>query len=67
MSVAKVIEISSESTEGFEDAIRQGIAKASKTVKNMKSAWVKDQNVAIDNNRVTGYRVNLAITFLIDD
>lgn len=66
MSVAKVIEISSESTEGFEDAIRQGIAKAAKTVKNMKSAWVKDQNVAIEKDRVTGYRVNLAITFLID-
>jgi len=66
MSVAKVIEISSESPENFEDAIRKGVAKASKTVKNMRSAWVKEENVVIENDRVTGFRVNLAITFVLD-
>ena len=66
MSVAKVIEISSESPESFEDAIRKGVAKAAKTVKNMKGAWVKEESVMIENDRVAGFRVNLAITFVID-
>lgn len=67
MSVAKVIEISSESPESFEDAIRKGIARASKTVNNMKSAWVKEETVVIENDRAAAFRVNLAITFVLDD
>ena len=66
MSVAKVIEISSESPESYEDAIRKGIAKAAKTVNNIKSAWVKEESVVIENDRVAAFRVNLKITFVID-
>jgi len=66
MSVAKVIEISSESPESYEDAIRKGIAKAAKTVNNIKSAWVKEESVVIENDRVAAFRVNLKITFIID-
>lgn len=67
MSVAKVIEISSASPKGFEEAIRQGIRRASKTVKNIKSAWVKEQQVEVSGNEVTSYRVNLQITFVLGD
>lgn len=66
MSVAKVIELSSESTQGFEDAIKQGIDKASKTVRNIKGAWVKEQQVVVEGNRVTAYRVDLKITFVLE-
>lgn len=66
MSVAKVIEISSESPESYEDAIRKGVAKAAETVKNIKSAWVKEESVVIKNDRVSAFRVNLNITFVID-
>ncbi|HEX9136864.1 MAG TPA: dodecin family protein [Nitrospirota bacterium] len=66
MSVAKVIEISSESPKSFEDAIVQGIARASKTVHNIKSAWVKEQHVVINNGKVDMYRVDLKVTFVLD-
>lgn len=66
MSVAKIIEISSTSSEGFEEAIRDGIARASKTVKNIQSAWVKEQQVRVSNGQVTQYQVNLQVTFLLD-
>ena len=66
MSVAKVIEISSTSTSGFEDAIRSGIAKAAETVRGIEGAWVKEQKVVVSANQVTEYRVNLAITFTLD-
>ena len=66
MSVAKIIEISAESPKSFEDAIVQGIAKASKTVHGIKSAWVKEQHVVVDNGKVTMYRVDLKITFVLD-
>ena len=65
MSVAKVIEISSTSEKGFEDAIQSGIAKASETVNNIKGAWVKEQQVVIDDGKITAYRVNMQITFVI--
>lgn len=67
MSVAKVTEITAESKESFEEAIRHGIARASKTVHNMKSAWVQEQSVVIDGNKVTTYRVNLKVTFVLDE
>lgn len=67
MSVAKVIEISSTSKKGFEDAITQGIARASKTVENVRAAWVKEQRVTIENGKVQDYQVNLQITFLLND
>ena len=66
MSVAKIIEISSESPKGFEDAIVQGIAKASKSVHGIKSAWVKEQHVVVENDKVTLYRVDLKMTFVLD-
>lgn len=66
MSVAKIIEISSESPKSFEDAIQSGITKASKTVHGVKSAWVKEQHVVIDNGKVALYRVDLKITFVLD-
>jgi hypothetical protein len=66
MAVAKVIEISAESERNFEDAINQGIATASKTVRNIMGAWVKEQQVTVDNGKITTYRVNLKVTFLLD-
>lgn len=67
MSVAKVTEISSGSTESFEDAIRQGIARASATIHGIQSAWVKEQSVVVNDGEVTEWRVNLKITFVLDD
>ena len=66
MSVAKVIEISSESPKSFEDAIVQGIARASKTIHGIKSAWVKEQHVVVENGKVILYRVDLKMTFVLD-
>lgn len=66
MSVAKIIEISCESSKSFEDAIHSGIARASKTIHNIKGAWVKEQQVVIENNKVSLYRVDLKVTFVLD-
>ena len=65
MSVAKVIELTSTSEESFEDAINRGISRASKTLKNVEGAWIKEQKVAISDGRITAYRVNLLITFVL--
>ena len=67
MSVARVTEISATSPESFEDAIKEGIERASKTLRNIESAWVKDTNVLIENGSVSGYKVNMAVTFLLED
>lgn len=67
MSVAKVTEITSSSTQGFEDAIREGIARASQTIRNIQAAWVNEQTVVVCDNQVSEYRVNLRVTFLLDD
>lgn len=67
MSVARVTEISSTSNKSFEDAINQGIARASKTVRGISGAWIKEQNVVVENNKITAYRVNLLVTFVLDD
>ncbi len=66
MNVAKVIEISTESDVSFEAAIHSGIAKASESVHNIKSAWVKEQKVVVENGRVVKYRVDLKVTFVMD-
>jgi flavin-binding protein dodecin len=66
MTVAKVIEISAESPESFEAAIREGIRRATETVKNVKSAWVKEQQVVVNNGDVTTYRVDLKVTFVLE-
>jgi flavin-binding protein dodecin len=67
MSVARVTEISAVSEEGFEDAIQQAIARATKTLRNVEGAWVKDQNVMIEGGNITGYKVNLEVTFVLED
>ena len=66
MSVAKVIEINSESTVSFEDAIRLGIAKASDSVHNIRGAWIKEQKVTIESGEIAKYRVDLKVTFVLD-
>lgn len=66
MSVAKITEISSASKKSFEDAIQQGIKRASKTLRGIEGAWVQDQKVKVDNGKVVEYRVNLKVTFVLD-
>jgi flavin-binding protein dodecin len=67
MSVAKVSEISSTSTKSFEDAINVGLARASTTIRNIKSAWVKEQQVRLENGKIVEYQVNLMLTFVLED
>lgn len=66
MSVAKIIEISADSDTSFDDAIREGIQRASKTVKQIKGAWVQDQQVDVENNKIVKYRVHLKVTFVLE-
>ncbi|WP_101068522.1 dodecin family protein [Roseovarius salinarum] len=67
MSVARVTEISSTSTQGFEDAINKGITRATETLRNVQSAWVKEQSVGVENGSITSYRVNMLVTFVLED
>lgn len=67
MSVAKVSELSSTSTKSFEDAIEQGLARAVKTLRNVRSAWIKEQHVRVENGRAAEYQVNMMVTFVLDD
>lgn len=68
MSVAKVIEITSSSSKGFEDAIEQGISKASKTIDGIKGAWVSEQKVRIgDDGKIDEFRVYMRLTFVLED
>jgi flavin-binding protein dodecin len=67
MSVARVTEISSTSPQSFEDAIRQGLERATKTLRGVTSAWIKDQRVKLDNGRVAEYQVNMEVTFVLED
>jgi flavin-binding protein dodecin len=67
MSVAKVSEISATSPKSFEDAIQQGIGRASKTLRNVRSAWIKEQHVRCDNGKIVEYQVNLMVTFVLDE
>ena len=67
MSVAKVPEISATSTIGFEDAIKEGIARANKTLRKVRSAWIKEQHVRITNGAISEYQINMMVTVLIDD
>jgi dodecin len=66
MSVAKVVEISATSPEGFEDAVKQGVAKASETVRNIRSVWVKEQGATVANGAVVEFQVNLQVTFVLE-
>jgi hypothetical protein len=67
MSVAKVSEISATSTIDFEDAIKQGLARAHKTLRKVRSAWIKEQHVRVKDEAITEYQVNMMVTFIIDD
>jgi len=67
MAVARVTEITASSTKSFEDAIQIGIERANKTLKNVKGAWVQEQKIIIDNGKVSEYRVNMKITFILMD
>jgi flavin-binding protein dodecin len=67
MSVAKVSEISVTSAKSFDDAIQQGLTRASTTLRNVRSAWVKEQHVRFDNGRITEYQVNMLVTFVLED
>ena len=67
MTVAKVSEISATSEKSFDDAMRQGLARANKTLKNITGAWVADQEVEVAKGKVTAYRVRLRITFVLED
>lgn len=66
MAVAKIIEITAQSSTSFEDAIQQGIEKASETVHNIEGAWVKEQKVVVTDGSIAGYRVDLKVTFVLD-
>ncbi len=67
MSVARVTEISSTSDKSFEDALKVGLERANKTLRNVKGAWVKEQQVDVTAGKVSQYRVNLLVTFVLDD
>lgn len=67
MSIARITEISSTSEESFEDALQSGVARATQTLRNVRSAWVKEQQVRIENGKITEYQVNLMITFVLED
>jgi dodecin len=67
MSIAKVSEISATSSKSFEDAVKEGIARANKTLRNVRSAWIKEQQVRVNAGAITEFQVNLMITFVIDD
>jgi len=65
MSVAKVIEITSSSKKNFEDAVQAGVARAAKTVDKVKGAWVNEMSVVVDGDKITEYRVNMKVTFVL--
>jgi flavin-binding protein dodecin len=65
MSVARVTEITSSSNKSFQDAIEQGIARAAKTLKNVEGAWIQDQKVVVENGKISAYRVNMKVTFIL--
>jgi flavin-binding protein dodecin len=65
-SVGRVTEISSRSDKSFEDAVRQGLSRANKTLRNVVSAWIKEQTVEVKDGKIAGYRVNMLVTFILD-
>ena len=67
MAVARVTEISSTSTKSFEDAVQSGVARATKTLRNVRSAWIKEQRVDIRDGKIAEYQVNMLVTFILDD
>lgn len=66
-SVARVTEISAESAVSFEDAIRIGIERATKTLRNVRAAWIEEQQVTVDDGKITAFRVHMRVTFVLDE
>ena len=67
MSVAKVTEITASSKKSFEDAMQNGIKRAGKTLQNIQGAWVQEQSVVVKDDKITEYRVNMKVTFVLKD
>jgi len=67
MSMLKVVEVLAESNTSFEDAVQNAVSKASESVRNIKSVYIKDMNAAVENNKIVSYRVNAKISFLLED
>jgi dodecin len=66
MAVARVTEISATSSQSFEDAIKQGLDRANQTLRNVKSAWIKEQQVRLEGGSISEYQVNMLVTFVLD-
>ena len=67
MTIARVTELSATSDQSFEDAINQGVSRATNTLRGVESAWIKDMNVMIENGNISAYKVNMAITFVLEE
>ena len=67
MSIARVVELTATSEQSFEDAMRKGIARATQTLRNVKSAWIKEQEVEISDGKLVKFKVNMLVTFVLDD
>ena len=65
MAIAKVTEIIAASTKSFEDAVREGIARANETLKNVQGAWIAEQKVVVEKGKITEYRVTMRVTFVL--
>jgi flavin-binding protein dodecin len=66
MSVAKVVEITSDSTESFEDAIRRGVERSEKSLKNVRGAWIAEQKVIVEDGNIMRYRVTMRVSFVLE-
>lgn len=66
-TIAKIVEISAQSTISFQDAIERGVARATVTLKNVRGAWIKEQELVIENGRIVAYRVIMKVTFVLDE
>lgn len=66
MTIAKIIEISSDSTSSFQDAIESGISRAERTIKNVRGAWISEQKLTVDGGKITNYRVIMRVSFVVD-
>lgn len=67
MSVARITELSATSETSFEDAIQQAVSRATATLRGVEGAWIKDQNILIENGTIIGYKVNVEVTFVLED
>ena len=65
MSIAKVTEITASSTKSFDDAVQKGIKRAGKTLQNIKGAWIQEQSVVVDEDKIIEYRVNMKVSFIL--